>query len=55
MEEIITFEELHKKLTKKALKRYKGNVTEAAKAMGISRRKLKRWMLNFNINYDKKN
>jgi len=48
-EEIITFEELHHRLAKRSLTKYKGNITHASKAMGVSRRCMKRWMNSFKI------
>ena len=48
-EDVITFAELHKRLIRAALGRYKGRLDLASNCIGISSRTLKRWMHSYDI------
>ena len=48
-EDVITFTELYRRITIAALKRHNGCLNESASAIGISRRSLRRWIDQYDL------
>ena len=52
-EDVITFDELYRRVTIIAIKRHKRDLHSAADDMKVSRRTLSRWIKKFNIDVNK--